>query len=164
MNFSIVHEFDTDVRSYWEMFLSEPFTEALMGALKMKNYRLLKREDDGTTFRRTQSMEPTVALPAMFASIVPSLGYTEHDSLVWSTNTMRIVIEPAQMKEKFQTAGDYIVTPVGDKRCRREFRGEVKVSIPLLGGKMEKYTIEQMKESYEVATRTTREWIQKAKA
>jgi hypothetical protein len=164
MNFSIVHEFDTDVKSYWELFLSQAFTEALMGALKIKNYQLLKREDDGTTFRRTQSMEPTVALPAMFASLVPSLGYTEHDTLVWSNNTMRIVIEPASMKEKFQTAGDYVVTPIGDKRCRREFRGDVKVSIPLLGGKMEKFTVEQMKESYEVAARITREWIQKAKA
>ena len=64
MNFSIVHEFDTDVKSYWELFLSPPFTEALMGALKMKNYKLIKREDDGKTFRRSQSMEPTVALPS----------------------------------------------------------------------------------------------------
>jgi hypothetical protein len=164
MNFSIVHEFDTDVKSYWDLFLSPPFTEALMGALVMKNYRLIKREDDGTTFRRSQSMEPTVALPSMFASLVPNMGYTEHDTLVWSTNTMRIVIEPASMKDKFQTSGDYVVSPIGDKRCRREFRGEVKMSVPLLGGKMEKFTIEKMKESYEVAARVTREWIQKAKA
>lgn len=163
MNFSIVHEFDTDVKSYWDLFLSPPFTEALMGALKMKNYKLISREDDGTTFRRSQSMEPTIALPAMFASLVPSLGYTEHDTLSWSKNSMRIVIEPASMKEKFQTAGDYIVTPIGEKRCKREFRGDVKVSIPLIGGKMEKFTVEQMKESYEVAARITREWIQKAK-
>ncbi len=163
MNFSIVHEFDTDVKSYWDLFLSEEFGTALMAGLKMKNHKLLKREDDGTTFRRDQSMEPTVALPAMFAKMVPSMGYTEHDTLVWSTNCMKIVIEPASMKDKFQTQGDYIVTPIGDKRCRREFRGDVKVSIPLIGGKMEKFTVDQMKESYEVATRITREWIQKAK-
>lgn len=163
MNFSIVHEFDTDVKSYWDLFLSPPFTEALMSALKMKNYKLIKREDDGTTFRRSQSMEPTVALPGMFASLVPNLGYTEHDTLVWSTNTMKIAIEPATMKEKFSTTGDYIVTPIGDKRCRREFKGEVVVKVPLMGGKMEKFTVDQMKESYEVAARTTREWIQKAK-
>src|SRR5690242_7993661 len=100
MNFSIVHEFDTDVKSYWDLFLSPPFTEALMGALKMKNYKLIKREDDGKIFRRSQSMEPTVALPSMFASMVPSLGYTEHDTLDWAKSSMRIVIEPASMKEK----------------------------------------------------------------
>ncbi len=164
MNFSFVHEFDTDVKSYWNLFLSPEFTEALMGALKMKNYKLIDKTDDGKTFRRTQSMEPSVALPAMFAKVVPSLGYTEYDTLDWEKSSMRIVIEPASMKDKFQTSGDYIVTPIGEKRCRREFRGEVKVSIMLIGGKMEQFTHDQMKEAYEVAARLTREWIQKAKA
>jgi hypothetical protein len=164
MNFSFVHEFDTDVKSYWNLFLSPEFTEALMGALKMKNYKLVDKTDDGKTYRRTQSMEPTVALPAMFAKVVPSLGYTEHDTLDWAANKMRIVIEPASMKDKFKTEGDYIVTPIGDKRCRREFRGETKVSIMLIGGKMEQFTVDQMKEAYEIAARVTREWIQKAKA
>ena len=164
MNFSFVHEFDTDVKSYWSLFLSPEFTEALMSALRMKNYKLLSKTDDGTTLRRSQSMEPTVALPSMFAKVVPNLGYTEHDTLNWATNTMKVVIEPASMKDKFQTSADYIVTPIGDKRCRREFRGDTKVSIPLLGGKMERFTVEQMKEAYDVAARVTREWIQKAKA
>jgi hypothetical protein len=164
MNFSIVHEFDTDVKTYWDVFLSPEFSEALMAALKMKNYRVLRREDDGKVFRRSQSMEPTVALPAMFAKLVPSMGYTEHDTLTWATNTMRIVIEPASMKDKFKTEGDYVVTPLGDKRCRREFRGEVKMSVPLIGGKMEAFTVEQMKESYETATRVTREWLAKRAA
>jgi len=164
MNFSFVHEFDTDVKSYWNLFLSPEFTEALMGALKMKNYKLIDKTDDGKTYRRTQSMEPSVALPAMFAKVVPSLGYTEHDTLDWAANKMRIAIEPASMKDKFKTEGDYIVTPIGDKRCRREFRGECKVSIMLIGGKMEQFTVDQMKEAYEIAARVTREWIQKAKA
>lgn len=161
MNFSIVHEFDTDVKTFWDTFLSPEFSEGLMGALKMKNYVVQKREDDGKVFRRTQSMEPTVALPAMFAKFVPNMGYTEHDTLVWATSSMRIVIEPATMRDKFKTEGDFIVTPLGDKRCRREFRGEVKVSIPLMGGKMEQFTIDQMKESYEAATRFTRDWLAK---
>lgn len=161
MNFSIVHEFDTDVKTFWDTFLSPEFGEGLMAALKMKNYVVQKREDDGKVMRRTQSMEPTVALPAMFAKFVPNMGYTEHDTLVWATSSMRIVIEPATMRDKFKTEGDFIVTPLGDKRCRREFRGEVKVSIPLMGGKMEQFTIDQMKESYEAATRFTRDWLAK---
>ena len=64
MNFSIVHEFDTDVKTYWDIFLSPEFGEALMAGLKMKNFKLIKREDDGKIFRRTQSMEPTVSLIA----------------------------------------------------------------------------------------------------
>ena len=91
------------------------------------------------------------------------MGYSEHDTLVWSTNTMKVVIEPRSMKDKFKTSGDYIVTPLGDSRCRREFKGEVSMSIPFIGGKMESYTVDQMKASYEAASRVTREWIAKKK-
>ena len=159
MNFSIVHEFDTDVKTYWDTFLSPEFGETLMAGLKMKNYKVLERTDDGTTFKRVQSMEPSVALPALFAKLIPDMGYTEYDTLVRSTNTMKIRIELASMKEKIKTHGDYIVTPLGDARCRREFRGEVNVAIAFIGGKAEKFVVEQMKESYEVATRITRDWL-----
>ncbi|MEO6951915.1 MAG: DUF2505 domain-containing protein [Polyangia bacterium] len=159
MNFSIVHEFDTNVKTYWDTFLSPEFGEALMAGLKMKNYKVIERTDDGTTFKRVQSMEPSVALPALFAKLIPDMGYTEYDTLVWSTNTMKIRIELASMKDKIKTNGDYIVTALGDNRCRREFRGEVNVGIAFIGGKAEKFVVEQMKESYEVATRITREWL-----
>ncbi len=163
MKFSFVHEFDTDVKSYWELFLSDDFNKVMLEALGMKNIKLISKEDDGTTFRRSQSMEPTLSLPSMFAKFVPDMGYSEHDTLVWSTNTMKVVIEPRSMKDKFKTTGDYIVTPLGDNRCRREFKGEVSMSIPFIGGKMESYTVDQMKASYEAATRVTREWIAKKK-
>lgn len=159
MNFSIVHEFDTDVKSYWDTFLLPEFSAALMSGLKMKNYKVLERTDDGTTFKRIQSMEPQVAMPALFAKMIPDMSYTEFDTLVWSTNTMKIRIELASMKDKIKTHGDYMVTPLGEGRCRREFKGEVNVGIALIGGKAEKFVVEQMKESYEVATRITREWI-----
>jgi hypothetical protein len=163
MKFSFVHEFDIDAKGFWDLFLSPEFSEALMAALKMKNYKVHDKTDDGTTFKRTQSMEPQIAIPGMFAKFVPDLGYTEYDTLVRSSNSMKIVIEPKAMKDKFKTAGDFIVTPLGDNKCKREFRGECSVSIPFLGGKMEQFTVDQMKESYEVATKFTREWIAKNK-
>jgi hypothetical protein len=77
---------------------------------------------------------------------------------------MKVKIETAMFKDKFHMAGDYIVSPLGDSRCRREFRGDVKVSIALIGGKIEKYMMEQMRDSYEIAARVTRKWIADEKA
>lgn len=162
MKFSFVHEFDTDVKSYWKLFLSDEFNDALLSALKMKHHKTLKKEDDGTTFRRSQSMEPTVNIPAMFAKFVPDMNYVEHDTLVWATNTMRIQIDAAN--PKFKTSGDYSVTPTGENRCRREFKGEMKIDIMLVGGKMESYAVDEMKKSYDVASQVTREWIAKTKS
>ena len=59
-------------------------------------------------------------------------------------------------KDRFQMHGDYIVTPLdGGKRSRREFKGEVKVRVPLIGGRIEKFMMEQLRDSYDIAARVT---------
>jgi len=160
MNFSFVHEFDIDVPSYWKMFLSEPFNVEMYAELKMQKREVLKQEDDGKVFRRTVYIEPSTPIPSWLQSVVKKTAYTEHDTLTWATNSMEVVIETEMMKDRFKMAGLYTVTPLdGGKRCRREFKGEVKVAIPLIGGRVEKYMMEQVRDSYDVASRVTRRWI-----
>jgi hypothetical protein len=131
----------------------------------MKKYDVQEMNDDGKKMHRVQSLEPSTPIPGFLQTIVKSTGYTEVDDLDWATNTMRIKIETAMFKEKFNMHGDYIVTALdGGKRCRREFKGEVKVSVPLLGGKIEKFMMEQIRDSYDIAARCTRKWIDKWKA
>src|SRR5687767_8549038 len=145
MNFNFAHEFDIDVANYWKIFLSPEFNKEMFGELKMKEYKVLKQEDDGKQFHRIQSCEPTTPVPSFLQSVVKSTGYTEIDRLDWATNTMSIVIETQMFKDRFNMSGLYVVTPLdGGKRCRREFKGEVKVTVPLLGGKIEKYMMEQL--------------------
>ena len=163
MNFSFVHEFDTDVASYWKLFFAEPFNDDLFRELKIKDRQVLKKEDDGKTLVRIQKMEPTTPLPGFLQSIVKDMGYTEHDKLDWSKNVMRIIIEPATMRDRFKLEGDFIVSSLGEKRVRREFRGEVKVSMPLIGGKVEKFMMEQLRDAYETAARLTSRWIAEGK-
>ncbi len=164
MNFSFVHEFDTDVKTYWKIFLAADFNKDMFAELKMRSYEVLEQTDDGKTFHRKQSAEPSTPIPGFLQSIVKSTGYTEIDDLDWATNVMKIKIETAMFKDKFNMHGDYSVQPIGDgKRVRREFRGEVKVAIMLIGGKIEKYMMEQMRDSYEIAARVTRKWIEKEK-
>jgi len=161
MNFNFAHDFDIDVANYWKIFLSPEFNKDMFGELKMKEYKVLKQEDDGKKFHREQLAEPSTPVPGFLQSIVKSTGYTEIDDLDWATNTMDINIETQMFKDRFKMSGKYIVTPLdGGKRCRREFKGEVKVSVPLLGGKIEKFMMEQLRDSYDVAARVTRRWIE----
>ena len=165
MNFSFVHEFDIDVPSYWKLFLSEPFNVDLYKELKMKSREVVKQEDDGKVFHRVVKCQPTTNIPGFLQSIVKETGYTEHDHLEWAKNTMRVEIETQMFKDRFKMGGDYMVTPLGDgKRCRREFKGECKVSIALIGGRVEKFMMEQLRDSYETAARVTRKWIAEQKS
>jgi hypothetical protein len=96
--------------------------------------------------------------------LLKSIAYTEYDDLDWATNVMDIDIKTAVLQDQFKMGGKYSVTPLdGGARCRREFKGEVKVSIPLIGGRVEKYMLDELKNSYDKAAVTTRRWIAKAK-
>ena len=77
---------------------------------------------------------------------------------------MNVQIEPAVMRDRFQLAGVFAVTPLGPGRCRREFSGELKVSIPLLGGKIEKFMVDQIRDGYDQAARITRDYLAKQKS
>lgn len=166
MNFNFAHDFDIDVANYWKIFLSPEFNQDMfMNELRMREYKVLEMRDDGTRMHRVQTLEPNTPIPSFLQSIVKSTGYTETDDLEWSRNVMRVKIDTVMFKDRFSMWGDYIVSPLdGGKRCRREFKGEVKVSIPLIGGKVEKYMMEQIRDSYDIAARCTRKWIEKRKA
>jgi hypothetical protein len=166
MNFNFSHDFDIDVAGYWKIFLSPEFNQDMfLNELRMKEYKVLKLEDDGKMMHRVQQLEPSTAIPGFLQSMIKSTGYIEHDELDWSKNVMKVRIETFMFKDKFSMHGDYIVSPLdGGKRCRREFKGEVKVAVALIGGKIEKYMMEQIRDSYDIAARVTRKWIDKARS
>jgi hypothetical protein len=165
MNFNFAHEFDIDVQGYWKIFLSDEFNEELYRDLKMKERTKVTQTDDGKTFHRVQRLTPSTQIPGFMASLIKgALSYTEIDTLDWATNSMKVVIEMDAMKDRFSMSGNYRVTPLeGGKRCKREFVGEIKVGVPLIGGKIEKTVLEQTRDGYDVAASATRRWIAKQK-
>ena len=164
MNFSFVHEFDIDPQGFWDMFFSQPYEEELYKRLKMRSRTVLEHKDEGNIVRRTQRMEPELAVPSWASSVIKDTGYTEYDVLDKASSKMSVRIEPMLMKERFQMTSTFTVTALGPGRCRREFAGDIKISVPLLGGKIEKLMIEQLREAYDTAAQVTREWLSKKKA
>jgi hypothetical protein len=163
MHFRIQHDFEIDAASYWEMFFSADYTEELYRSLKMRDWKILDEHDDGKTLRRTVRMTPAQQVPTIFQSVIKDTSYTEHDIFHRERSSMDVTIEPAIMRDKFDMRGIYSVQPLGEGRCRRVWEGDCKVSIMLLGGKIEKYMVDEMHSSYSVATDVTRRWIDKRK-
>lgn len=74
---------------------------------------------------------------------------------------MEVHIEPTYLKDRFYFVGLYTVSPIDDRRCRRIFQGEVKVSVPLLGSKVEKLIIDQFAALEPTTVKITEEWLAK---
>ncbi len=163
MHFRIEHEFEIDAKAYWDLFFSSDYTEDLYRSLKMRDWEILEQQDDGKTLRRKVKMTPAQQVPAIFQSVIKDTGYTEHDVFHRERSSMDVTIEPAIMKNKFDMRGVYSVQPLGEGRCKRVWEGDVKVSVMLIGGQIEKYMVDEMKSSYDIATQVTRRWIDKRK-
>ena len=164
MQFRFVHDFDVEPPQFWEMFFSEAFETELFRGLKMRSWKVTDRRDEGAKLHRTVKLEPAMAVPSWASSVVKETGYTEIDVFLKSESKMNVQIEPAVMRDRFQLSGVFAVTPLGPGRCRREFAGDIKVSIPLLGGKIEKFMVDQIRDGYDQAAQITRDYLAKRKS
>ena len=140
------------------------FLIALYAGLGMKEWSLQDQKDDGNILTRVMRITPTMNVPDIFKRVISDSTYVERDRFDRQKSAMEVVIEPQLMKNKFDMRAVYSVVPIGDARCKRIFEGDVKVSIMILGGQIEKYMVEQLKQSYTDATRITKQWIEKRKA
>lgn len=164
MQFLFSHEFDTTPEGFWAVFWDEEYNKALYQALAIRSRTVLKDEQSGGVRRRSQRLEPSVPVPGWASSVLKDLSYTEHDTFHPERSSMDVQIEPVLGKDRFQMSGVFSVTPSGNGRCRRDFKGEVKISVPLLGGKLEKLMMEQLREAYDQAAAVTRDFIRKRQA
>ncbi len=164
LHYRFEHEFDCDPKTFWDFFFTEDYNAEVYQALRMVERKMLEFKDEGPTIRRSQRFKPAVSLPSVLQKVIPDSSYTERNVFHKDKSAMDVVIEPVAMASKFDMRGTFTVTPAGEGRCKRVFEGDVKVSIMLVGGQVEKFMVEQMKTSYEIATKVTRDFIAKRKA
>jgi hypothetical protein len=163
-HFKFEHDFDIDVKDYWDLFFSEEYNVDLYKELKMKERTKLEQTDDGKTLRRATRLTPSTKVPDIFKKVISDMSYTERNVFHRERSEMEVVVEPSMMKDKFDLRGIYSVRPLGEGRCRRKFEGDAKVSVFLVGGQIEKFMIEEIRKSYDVAANVTRRWIVERKA
>jgi hypothetical protein len=162
--FSIVHEFDCDVATYWQIFWDDVFNQEQY--VRMDCERTVTRlEDEGDRRIRDQQVRPRRELPAIVRKIMPSgsLGYVEHGIWHKPAGPLEVEIKVPSL-DRFSMRASYAVTDLGGGRCRREFGGECNVRVPLLGSTVERIIIDNMRETYDIAARVHREWVEKRRA
>ena len=72
---------------------------------------------------------------------------------------MKTVTIPGFAADRIHTVGTYRLEPLGPDRVKRVWEGVCECKIPLLGGKVEKHLVDEVRESYRRATVFTRRWI-----
>jgi hypothetical protein len=156
MKFNITHDFDCDAETYWEIFFDLDYQKDMYSGLGIKERTVLLFEEDDKEIRRKIKIMPERDLPGALKSVLRGdLGYIEHNVYHKGQNVMDVRIEPTLMKDRFKMSAVFRVVPLGSARVRREFVGSIDVSVPLLGGQIEKLVMADVRKSYDQAAVTT---------
>jgi hypothetical protein len=162
MKFAIAHEFDCDAKTYWEIFFDLDYQKEMYSGLNIKERTVLMFEEDDQEIRRKIKVVPQRDLPGALKSVLKGdLGYIEHNVYHKGKDLMDVRIEPTLMGDRFKMKAEFRVVTLGPKRVRREFAGEMTVSVPLLGGQIEKLILADVRKSYDQAAITTARWVAK---
>lgn len=162
--FSIVHEFDADPATYWEIFWDEAFNADQYARMHCGRQLLLLRDEEAQRVR-DQEIRPERDVPAVLRKILPkgALRYVEHGVFAKPAGPLDVRVQVPTLGERFQLHAVYRVDPLPAGRCRREFAGECSIKVPLVGGLGEKAVVDNMRETYETAARVQAEWIARRK-
>lgn len=164
MKYTIEDEFDVSAQRYWEVFFDPEFNKAQWAYLNIEHEPLefeKTGEGDDLKIVRVQRLTPHREVPAIIAKFVKgAITYTERNEFTARTNSMKTVSKSNFMADKIDNHGIYRLEVLGPKRVKRVWEGECNVNIPLVGGKIEKILVDEVRESYRKATEITRKWHQ----
>lgn len=165
--YRVSDEFALGADAFWDMFWSEDYCQKLNDAIELK-WELLELEfqgeGDDRTAKRVQRLTPKREVPKLMKKFVDgAIAYTEHNTWRRGDNLLVCKTVPNFMADKITSEGDYIVEPLGPDRVRRVYEGKIECRVPLVGGKVEKMLVDEIRESYKRAGDFTHKYIEQLK-
>lgn len=162
MKYTIEDTFDVSADRYWEVFFSEEYNQALWPHLRIEHEVLKferKGEGDDLVIDREQRLTPKREVPALLQKLIKgSITYVEKNHFVAKDNAMKTVTTPSFMADKIDNHGTYRLVELGPDKVKRVWEGVCECRVALVGGKVEKFLVEEIRESYRKATDFTRRW------
>ena len=160
MKFELRHHFDHPVERVWATLLDPDY---ILAASRLSDIeKVVERDEEkgGKQFVRTRCTSPR-ELPAMMRKAIGTdkLVYHLEEIRDHSTHTLQWRVIPGVMAHKVKAEGSYTLRPTKGG-CERLVKGEVKVAIPLVGGKIEGGIGTELKAGYEKAADLTRRWLE----
>jgi hypothetical protein len=145
-------------QAVWDQLFSEAYDQALSAGSEMDKQVIEEGTREGRRFRRTRltSRKPVPAAMAAFTG--PQLSYDLIEIYANNDTSLDWKVIPSTAADKVKAEGSYAVvdTPAG---CERVVKGEIVVSVPLIGGKIEKGIGEQLEASYQRSSAFAATWM-----
>lgn len=159
MKLQIVSDLPGDPALVWEVFEGAEFQRRLDAQTGLRTEVIETRQEGGVQVRRMKYTSRT-ELPAVAARALgtSTLSYEQENRLDAAASKLTWVVRIPMLGERVKASGTTVIVPSG-AGSRRTVDGEVSISIPLIGGQIEKIIGGEFEKSMGRAVEIARELV-----
>ncbi len=161
MEFKIAHTFEVAPQALADAMLDENYQQSLsdVGALEERELLSQRRSADGTVKRRVRCVLG-IDIPGPARRFLGSSDPAWVEEATWDPESMKWawVIHPEVAKELLEAKGMIEVEANGEGTVRR-VSGDVKVRVPIYGGRVEGFIVEGIRHAYDDEAERLQEWL-----
>ena len=161
MRFHIEQDFAGSLDAVEAAFL-DPDLLARMGQLpKLGQPDLLSQDDDGAVVHRRVRYRFGGELSSAVRKVIDParLTWVEDSVLERSTHRTTWTIRPDQYADRLKASGTFSLQPLGPDRTRRIAEGEVRVSFPVVGSRVERAIVSGLEEHADLEVGVVNDWL-----
>ena len=163
MDFEITHSFPHGIDEVADAILDERYQASLANVESLKEREVLSQEEhkDGTVIRRVRcvlDVQITGAAKTFIGSGEPA--WIEESTWHPDRNQWEWVVKP-EVAENLLDANGYISLRGDSNKTERVVHGDVKVSVPLYGGKVEGWIVDGLEHAYAEEAERLQAWLKR---
>ena len=164
MKFEISHSFDVPPEQVAEATLDEDFQASLSDVGRLKERRVLSQETRGDKVVRRTRCVLDIQLSGMAKTMLGDAEPAWVEEATWDPRGLEWTwtIEPEVGKDLLSASGE-ITLQGNDQGTERTVRGDVRVSVPIYGGRVENMVVEGLRDAYEEEAERLSEWLDGAR-
>jgi len=160
MNVTIQHIFDIPPADYATLYFEEPFAIALSQSAGIGRTLLRLDREPGRVVRHILC-EAGRDVPAAIARLIEGGGFNYVEVIDFDLRALRgrWRVIPSIFAERVRASGTLDFEDA-DGKVSRVVRGEVSVSIPAIGGLVERFVVAEVEKAYAAASAFTRSYLE----
>ena len=149
--FTLKHEINCDVDTFWKVFLDKDFnTRLYVEALGFPEWKILEQTDTDTLATRKVSASPKMDVPGPVQKLFgANFRFTEEGSMTKPERIWRWNMTPSTLADKLFTSGVVRAEAIGADKTRRFAEMSIEAKIFGVGGLIEGSAEKQMRDGWD---------------